>query len=398
MISFCLIIKNEEKWLQACLKSIEPLASEIIIADTGSNDRSIEIAKQFAKVKLFEIPWESHFGNARNATIERATQPWIFSFDADESIALQDHETFKKQIHLADQDLDCEALSLVRRDYVTNPAISGFVPCRGEYPHEENQHPGFYTERMIRIFRNRPHIRWVGSLHEMVDKTLKGTILNSSLIFHHYGYMPEEVAAKKKREFYEQAGHKKTAENPQDWKAHYDVGIEYLGAGEFANAIVFLQKALQLKGPVEIVQSNLGFALMSMNRLTEAERVLRECVEKFPNHHDGRLNLGVVLMRRSEFKDALKNFAELTVQHPQSFLAHRNMGICFAQLGDLVRAEQQARRALEMFPAYTEAELDMAVYALQQRRMAEGLQYLQSALRREPQNSRAQQMKAALNV
>src|SRR5262249_17896079 len=118
MISFCLIAKDEEKWIRDCLASIHPLADEIIFFDTGSKDKTISIAKSFEKTNLFQIPWKNHFGDARNQTIEKATQPWIFSFDADERIALKDIEQFRSLIAQADADPSIEAISLIRRDYV----------------------------------------------------------------------------------------------------------------------------------------------------------------------------------------------------------------------------------------------------------------------------------------
>ena len=189
MISFCLIVKNEQGWISKCLESLLPLASEVILADTGSTDNTLPIAQNFPKVRSFEIPWENHFGNARNQTIQKACEPWIFSFDADERIARKDIENFRKLIELTDRDLNIEAISIVRRDYVLNPSVSGFKPCVGEYPEEEMNYPGYYEERMTRIFRNAPHIRWSGSLHEMIDGSLRGQTLKSSLVFHHYGYL-----------------------------------------------------------------------------------------------------------------------------------------------------------------------------------------------------------------
>lgn len=392
MISFCLIAKNEEDWIEDCLRSISPLASEIILADTGSTDRTVEITKSIPKVVSFEIPWENHFGNARNATIQKACEPWIFSFDADERISAKDIEKFRKIIAEVDKDKNFEAISLIRRDYVLNSSVSGFKPCRGEYLEEEKNYPGYYEERMIRVFRNASHIRWSGSLHETVDGSLRGKVYESTLVFHHYGYLPEEIARKKKRDFYEREGQRKISMNPADWKAHFDLAIEYIGVQEFSQSLPYFEKAIELKGPREIILSNFGYALMSLKKLDEAKKILKTCIAEFPQHHDALLNLGTVLMRESKWNEAVEIFLRLLKFHPASFMAWRNLGLCHAHLHDLPEAEKSFEKALNIFPSYFEAKLDLASVKMQQKDWNAAKDLAFAVLQSEPQHPRANQI------
>jgi len=79
-VSLCMIVKNEETYLPRCLSSIKDIVDEIIIIDTGSSDRTIEIAKSFgAQVHYFQ--WNNNFGEARNESLKYATKDWILILD-----------------------------------------------------------------------------------------------------------------------------------------------------------------------------------------------------------------------------------------------------------------------------------------------------------------------------
>ena len=69
-ISLCMIVKNEEKVLGRCLESAKRLADEIVIVDTGSEDRTREIARQYTS-RVYEIPWRDDFSQARNFSFSR---------------------------------------------------------------------------------------------------------------------------------------------------------------------------------------------------------------------------------------------------------------------------------------------------------------------------------------
>src|SRR6185369_12826459 len=81
-VSLCMIVKNEEANLPPCLSSAADLVDEIIIADTGSTDRTREIAASFG-ARVVEFPWVDSFAAARNESVRHATGDWIFWLDAD---------------------------------------------------------------------------------------------------------------------------------------------------------------------------------------------------------------------------------------------------------------------------------------------------------------------------
>jgi glycosyltransferase involved in cell wall biosynthesis len=84
-ISLCLMIKNEEHNLPGCLQSAGDLVDEIIVVDTGSTDRTKEVAAGF-RAKVFDLGWVDDFAAGRNECIHHATGDWIFWMDADERV------------------------------------------------------------------------------------------------------------------------------------------------------------------------------------------------------------------------------------------------------------------------------------------------------------------------
>ncbi|MBL8025812.1 MAG: glycosyltransferase, partial [Fibrobacteres bacterium] len=82
-LSAVLIVKNESKTIEKCLRSISPAVDEIIVADTGSTDDTAAIASACG-AKVINIPWNNNFADARNSTIKEAQGDFIIWFDADD--------------------------------------------------------------------------------------------------------------------------------------------------------------------------------------------------------------------------------------------------------------------------------------------------------------------------
>ncbi len=84
-LSLCMIVKNEEKTLGRCLKSVQKAFDEVIIVDTGSSDKTIEIAKTFTDM-VYSFKWEDDFAKARNKSFSYASCDYIMWLDADDVI------------------------------------------------------------------------------------------------------------------------------------------------------------------------------------------------------------------------------------------------------------------------------------------------------------------------
>ena len=116
-LSLCMIVKNEEKFLEQCLNSVRELVDEIVIVDTGSTDKTKEIAAKFTN-KIFDFQWCDDFSAARNESLKHATGDWILVLDADETIAWKDLSEIRKLID--DADASVSGFVLLQRNYVSS--------------------------------------------------------------------------------------------------------------------------------------------------------------------------------------------------------------------------------------------------------------------------------------
>lgn len=183
MISIALIVKNEEKNLKRCLLSLKPLTDaipcEVIVVDTGSIDKTVEIAKEF-KGKVYNFTWINDFSAARNFCMSKCTGDWMLYLDADEALdsdasALIDF--FNKQ---SDQSPVCTA-SLRRKNYV-DESFSAYTENR--------------VQRIINLKIGSP--KFVGAIHEALEVSEPCIKLNQFI--HHYGYaIPSEELKEKHR-------------------------------------------------------------------------------------------------------------------------------------------------------------------------------------------------------
>ena len=118
-LSVCMIVKNEERFLGQCLASVKDIADELIVIDTGSTDRTIEIAREHgAQVGHFE--WCNDFAAARNVSIAPATGDWILFLDADEELSPAEKQNLPAL-------LDSDNVALIRLPLINALNLSGFL-------------------------------------------------------------------------------------------------------------------------------------------------------------------------------------------------------------------------------------------------------------------------------
>lgn len=165
-ISLCMIVKNEEKVLARCLDSIKDLMDEIIIVDTGSTDRTKEIARKYTD-RIYDFEWIQDFSAARNFAFSLAKMEYIYSADADEVVDPENHRRFRylKECLLPE-------IEIVQMKY-GNQLQHGTV-----YNYDEEYRP--------KLFKRQREFVWEGSVHEMVR--LEPVIYDSDIVITH---MPE---------------------------------------------------------------------------------------------------------------------------------------------------------------------------------------------------------------
>ena len=328
-ISLCMIVKDEEKWLSQCLESAK-LVDEIIIADTGSSDKSIEIAKSFGAT-VFSIPWEHDFAKARNAAVAKATKEWILVLDADEKIIPDD---LKKLKNLLDT-ISADALKLELRNYIPKQ-MPGAVKCE---PSEITYNARAYKPfKLVRVFRNKGY-RYENKVHELVEHNIEsaqGKIAEAPIPIHHYGILQSENVQHKMR-YYAWLVFKELEENPENIRALYMAGQHEKDQGDLAKSLEYFQKVankdssyrnvwsviasihLELNDNESAIHSyekslvnnptsfgaaqamnNLAVLYGNLGRQTDAARLLQIGLQKFPTDQAIKKNAERFGLRRTE--------------------------------------------------------------------------------------------------
>ena len=199
-LSLCMIVKNEEKHLVRCLRSVRDVVDEMIIVDTGSTDKTKDIAKIFG-AKLYDYPWTGDFAAARNESLKYATGDWILILDADEVISSRDFDELKAII--SKRPSSPKAYSIVTRNYMTNTSVIGWTPKDGQYPEEAGS--GWVPSAKVRLAPRRNDIYFSNPVHELLESSLKNAgvaVSSCKIIVHHYGKLDIQKDLQKGEDYY----------------------------------------------------------------------------------------------------------------------------------------------------------------------------------------------------
>lgn len=176
-LSLSMIVKNEENYLRECLESIKDIADEIIIVDTGSTDKTLEIAEEYNS-EVYHFNWINDFSAARNYALSKSTGDWILYLDADERLTQ-------------------ESLSELRRliDGSKKTGIKCLVNSK------DSRNKNSQMMKYIRLFKNDSNIKFCGKAHEQIEESLlryNYNIIDSNIEIIHLGYdVSEEVLREK---------------------------------------------------------------------------------------------------------------------------------------------------------------------------------------------------------
>lgn len=161
-ISLCMIVKDEEEVLDQCLQSVAPYCDEIIIVDTGSTDKTKEIAKKYTD-NIYDFKWVDDFSAARNFSFKQATKDFILWLDADDILLEEDQRKLAELKEKLNDNID--AVSMIYHAYF-----------------DEYGKPTL-TYRRNRLVKRKNNFKWIGAVHEYLD--VRGKILSSSIVITH---------------------------------------------------------------------------------------------------------------------------------------------------------------------------------------------------------------------
>lgn len=295
-VSLCMIVKNEESVLDRCLASVAHLVDEVIIVDTGSTDRTKEIASKYTS-KIFDFEWINDFSAARNFAAEQATGDWILVLDADEYIDEENYQEFVDGLKEDNGKYDTYGVKIIN-----------FTGSYGEKL-VQNHHD--------RVYKNNGEIAYYRAIHEQLKsvegKPVKGSIAKLSVF--HSGYMNKTVADKGKNERNKELIDKEMQESNNAFD-YFNLGNEYYSQGEYEEALKAYTNAYNLKSNYHLswVASTviqIISVLIQLERFNDAVSVIDDSTELYPGSFELVYLKGEISYTRGQFDDAKYYFEEI---------------------------------------------------------------------------------------
>jgi len=415
-ISLCMIVRDEEAFLEDCLKSVEGVADEVVIVDTGSTDRTVRIAEACG-ASVHHHEWTDNFSEVRNAALERAAGDWILVLDADER-------------------LDAGSKAAVLRA-VSKPTADAYELTVRNY-RSSSPTPEGYTHRVCRLYRNRPEYRYRGRVHEQIAASIAaaaGRVGRLNALVHHYGYRPEALEERSKHERYIPLLEADLKEDPRDPRCLYNLGMAYWSSGQAEKAIDHLEPAAQLVTASHEYASPIFCALVNMFCATgrpdraistadRAERMgvyhpeinfsrgnallllgrCREAIQQFEAAiRTGRagewvgdigalgykalFGIASAYMALGDHRKAAESCRQAIAEKPEDAQSHELLARAYLHLGRTELAEKHYLQAIELKPEYARAHAGLGKAYGAQGRIGDALQCFVKALELDPAQS-----------
>ncbi len=350
LLTAALIVRNEQQFLAACLDSIQGLVDEIVIVDTGSTDRSKQIALDHG-ARLQEVAWTGDFSAARNRALDLARGEWILYIDADETARPGSFAEIRAQL-----------------------AGSKHI---GYYAHLHPR-PGYTPYRLLRLFRNHPDIRFSGLIHERVwpailERYAESDVGDSQLTLDHLGY-EGDPAVKNARNL--PLLHKALRQDPTRVFSWCHLADIYLALGKERFAERAWRSALAIarskkKPGQEDYLPYVGLIQFIMGKDGDVEDLVREAIDRFGSNVQVWWLQGRALMKQGEFRAAVGAFERVLAFGERGdfdtavaydarvfgVLSYDSLATCYFRLGQYA----QSRRYYELAAACDPSRLEYRV-------------------------------------
>ncbi|MMZ54370.1 SPBc2 prophage-derived glycosyltransferase SunS [compost metagenome] len=230
LLSVCMIVKDEEALLPRCLDSVRNIADEIIIVDTGSSDRTKEIAREYTDL-IFDYEWSNDFAAARNESIRFATGKWVLVLDADEYLSADDGPKW---------------LNFITQQ-TPKPGV-GYTLTVVNYSGSSQRMDQISTAPVTRLFPNFMGIQFYRPIHEQLcvgEQNGRVYTQMTELCIYHTGYQEETIVKKNKHnrnmEIFERMQHQKDM-SAYDW---FTLGNQYRFTNDSVNAMEAYEKSFE---------------------------------------------------------------------------------------------------------------------------------------------------------
>lgn len=351
-VSLCMIVKNEEKNLSRCIESVKDIVDEMIIVDTGSTDRTVEIAEGFG-ANVIHHKWNNDFSEARNISLKHAAGYWIMLMDADDELWSGDKERLKELI----ENGEGEAYYFETHSYV------------GDSPG-----PNITINMNLRLLKNHAGYYFYSPIHEQLGnkrfsapgQPMPGELCDIKV--YHYGYLTDTIAEKNKRERNTQLIKKQISEEPSNPFHYFNLGSEYFADNDYKSALDAYKVAYRNFDPYTGYSSKMLVRMVLCNiYLGEYEEALNFALEGlrlYPLLTDFEYLKGMVYNRQGKFTLAIRSYEKCIemgeppsdmrfVEGSGTYRPMGGLGDIYLQLKDYDMAYNCYLKSLQMKPNNT---------------------------------------------
>jgi glycosyltransferase involved in cell wall biosynthesis len=366
-VSLCLIVRDEEAHLADCLRPVAGLMHEMIVVDTGSADRTREVARGLG-ARVLDFPWQDSFAAARNEALRHAAGDWIFWLDADDRLDAENLARLERLLALLGGDNHAYLMKQWSEpDHASGSAL---------------------VVDHVRLFRKQPGVCWRYRVHEQILPALRAAgarLVVTDLVIRHLGYRDAGLRARK-LERNLRLLLMELAEQPDEPFTLFNLGGTYLDLGRFEEALPPLRRCLETapagatflpRAHVLLVQG-----LRAVGRPEEALRGCRAGRDRHPGDAELCFEEGLLRQAAGDAAGAQVCFERL-LELPagpcyvaadtglRGHLARHQLALAHRAQGRPAEAEAQWRAALTACPQYGPAWLGLAEVYLDGGRPAE---------------------------
>ncbi|WP_410515172.1 glycosyltransferase [Paenibacillus sp. BR2-3] len=358
-----MVVRNEELFLPRCLESVKELVDEIIIVDTGSTDRTIQIAEQAGAIVIQE-PWEQNFSKPINRSLREAKGEWIIRLDGDEELVAEDKGKLRKLM----SDPKAEGyilpiISLLNDQNVVEEEVSSF----------------------IRLFRNRPEYVYEGLIHEQVIPSIyrrnpNAIIKSADVRIKHYGYLKEISDAKDKGKRNREITLEAIKREPDNGFLRFYMGVEYRRQNEREQAVVHFAEAMKMLDPKlpwapRCLQAYTT-VLMELGLWDQAMSVVEEGIGLYPDYTDLVYLSGVIHHQRGDHSTAVSDFSKCIAMGDPiglnyvvskgigGYKSYYALGLAYRSMGKVKEAVSAYEKSYQLFPARSAPLYEIAAIQL----------------------------------
>ncbi|MFC4767276.1 glycosyltransferase [Effusibacillus consociatus] len=366
-ISVVMIARDEEHNIARALNSVKEAVDELIVVDTGSVDKTAEIAKSLgARVTFF--PWRDDFSAAKNFAIEQASGDWLLLLDADDEIHPEDCHKIREL--LQEPDVDCFYFD----------TLSFYGEVKGLY----------IRMPQPRLIRNRPQFRFSGRIHETLN--LRGAVTAFREIrVNHYGYLNKEIESKQKIRRNRMLLEQELDDHPTALNYFY-LATEDLRAGDHDQALKHFEKSQELyeaaglKPPSEMLKKKI-IALQELGRFLQVHTEIESAREMYPDYTDLIFLKGECLERQGNLPQAIETYQGCIEQGETPYVysslsgvgtytAYYRIGYLHSRIGNNEAAIKAYLESLRCNTAYVPAVHALAEVLVKDRSRAEVISFL----------------------